>query len=57
LPRRRRRPYTSGLARAAIGTTWFVERSRLIVIRTGRSGEMAAIGVIENWFAEFKDRP
>ncbi len=29
---------------------------RLIVIGTGRGGP-AAIGVIENWFAEFKNRP
>jgi Tol biopolymer transport system component len=29
----------------------------LIAIRTGRAGGTSAIGVIENWFAEFKDRP
>jgi Tol biopolymer transport system component len=29
----------------------------LIAIRTGRAGGTSAIGLIENWFAEFKDRP
>ncbi len=42
---------------AYLGFTVSPDGQSLIAIRTGRGEGTAAIGVIENWFAEFKDRP
>ena len=42
---------------AYLGFTVSPDGQSLIAIRTGRAEGAAAIGVIENWFAEFKDRP